>query len=82
MGAKLAIVVGAVLGVAVLIGFYIGLLTGGPTPYRPPAANAAGGRSVDLTLQTVAAVGSKLSPNKNWVSYLVRENGVWHRSTV
>jgi hypothetical protein len=80
--AKLAIVVAAVLGVAVLIGFYVGFLTGGPTPYTPPAANAANGRSVDLTLQTVAAVGSKLSPNKNWVSYLVREQGVWHRSTV
>jgi hypothetical protein len=78
--AKLAILVAAVLAVAVLIGFYIGFLTGGPTPYRPPAS--ASGRSVDLTLQTVAAVGSKLSPNKNWVSYLVRENGVWHRSTV
>ena len=37
---------------------------------------------MDLTLQTVAAVGSKLSPNKNWVSYLVREKDVWHRSTV
>ncbi len=80
MRAKLAILVAAVLAVAVLIGFYIGFLTGGPTPYRPPAS--ASGRSVDLTLQTVAAVGSKLSPNKNWVSYLVRENGVWHRSTV
>jgi hypothetical protein len=43
---------------------------------------SSGAHSVDLTLQTVAAVGSKLSPNKNWVSYLVREKGVWHRSTV
>ena len=33
-------------------------------------------------MQTVAAVGPKLSPNENWVSYLVRENGVWQRSTV
>jgi hypothetical protein len=82
VGAKLGILVAAVLAVAVLIGFYIGFLTGGPTPYRPPAASAGGGRSVDLTLQTVAAVGSKLAPNKNWVSYLVRERGVWHRSTV
>jgi len=47
-----------------------------------PQARAAGARSANLTLQTVAAVGSKLSPNKNWVSYLVREQGVWHRSTV
>jgi hypothetical protein len=78
--AKLAILVAAVLAVAVLIGFYIGFLTGGPTPYRPVPASS--GRSVDLTLQTVAAVGSKLSPNEDWVSYLVREQGVWRRSTV
>jgi hypothetical protein len=82
VGAKLAIVIAGVLAVAVLIGFYIGWLTGGPTPYRVPTVSAGGARSVDLTLQTVAAVGSKLSPNKNWVSYLVREHGVWHRSTV
>ena len=30
----------------------------------------------------MAAVGPQLSPNENWVSYLVRENGVWKRSTV
>ncbi|HEU5479924.1 MAG TPA: hypothetical protein VFU90_08840 [Candidatus Tumulicola sp.] len=82
MRAKLAILVAAVLAVAVAIGFYIGFLTGGPTPYRPPAASGAAGRTVDLTLQTVAAIGPKLSPNETWVSYLVRENGVWHRSTV
>ena len=68
-----------VLVVGVLIGIYIAFLTNGPTPYRVPVANAGG---VDLTLQTVAAVGPQLSPNENWVSYLVRENGVWHRSTV
>ena len=71
-----------VVVVGVLIGAYVAFLTGGPTPYRVPVAGAAGGRSASLTLQTVAAVGSKLSPNKNWVSYLVREHGVWHRSTV
>ena len=69
--------------VGVLIGLYIGLLTNGPTPYDVPVAGAGtNARSVDLTLQTVAAVGPKLSPNENWVSYLVRERGVWHRSTV
>jgi hypothetical protein len=65
--------------VGVLIGLYVGFLTNGPTPYRVPVASGA---SVDLTLETVAAVGPKLSPNKVWVSYLVNENGVWHRSTV
>ena len=72
-------VTAGVLVVGVLIGLYVGFLTNGPTPYRVPGASAG---SVDLTLQTVAAVGPKLSPNENWVSYLVRENGVWHRSTV
>ncbi len=78
-------VVATVLGVVVvgvLVGVYVASLTGGPTPYRVPVAAAAGGRSATLTLQTVAAIGDKLAPNKNWVSYLVRENGVWHRSTV
>jgi hypothetical protein len=67
--------------VGVLIGFYVTLLASGPTPYTVPAASAAGAKNVNLTLQTVAAVG-KLAPNENWVSYLVREKGVWHRSTV
>jgi len=73
----------AVVGAAVLIGAYIAYLTNGPTPFRPSVARASNGRkSASLTLQTVAAVGSKLAPNKNWVSYLIRENGVWRRSTV
>jgi hypothetical protein len=79
---KLVAVAGGVLVVAALIAAYVTFLTGGPTPYRVPQARAAGARSANLTLQTVAAVGSKLSPNENWVSYLVREQGVWHRSTV
>ena len=83
MRTKVAILVAAVLVVGVLIGFYVTMLASGPTPYTVPVANAAGGtKSVDLTLQTVAAVGPKLSPNENWVSYLVQENGTWHRSTV
>jgi hypothetical protein len=82
VGARLAVVVASVLVVAVLIGLYVGFLTNGPTPYKVPVASGASARSVDLTLQTVAAVGSKLSPNPNWVSYLVREGTVWHRSTV
>ncbi|HEY8647159.1 MAG TPA: hypothetical protein VIL77_14920 [Gaiellaceae bacterium] len=77
----LATLLGVVVA-GILVGFYVAFLTGGPTPYRVPVATAAGGRSATLTLQTVAAIGSKLAPNKNWVSYLVREHGVWHRSTV
>jgi hypothetical protein len=79
---KLAGTILGVLVVGTLIGTYIAFLTNGPTPYRVPVASAATGKSANLTLQTVAAVGPQLSPNENWVSYLVRENGVWHRSTV
>ena len=75
---KLAGVLGGVLAIAALIAAYVIFLTHGPTPYRP----AASGNTVNLELQTVAAVGPKLSPNENWVSYLVNENGTWHRSTV
>jgi hypothetical protein len=71
-----------VVVVGALVAIYVAFLTGGPTPYRVPTAAAAGGPSASLTLQTVAAVGPKLSRNENWVSYLVREGGTWHRSTV
>ena len=71
-----------VLIVAGLIGAYVSFLTNGPTPYRVPVANAASGqKSVNLTLQTVAAAGT-FAPNQDWVSYLVDENGTWKRSTV
>ncbi|HEV8104441.1 MAG TPA: hypothetical protein VGP69_11985 [Gaiellaceae bacterium] len=79
MRMKLAILAVGVLLVGVAIGFYVELLASGPAPYTVPAT---GRRNVDLALQTVAAVGPKLSPNENWVSYLVREKGVWRRSTV
>ena len=78
----LAVLVG-VVAIGIGIGAYVTFLTGGPTPYQVPSANAANGaKSVNLTLQTVAAIGPKLAPNENWVSYLVQENGTWHRSTV
>jgi hypothetical protein len=77
----LATLLGIVV-VGILAGIYVTSLTGGPTPYRVPVAAAAGGRSANLTIQTVAAVGPKLAPNASWVSYLVREHGIWHRSTV
>jgi hypothetical protein len=79
---KLLVVVVCVLIVGALIGAYVAFLTNGPSPFRPPVAQGATGPEVNLTLQTVADVGPKLSPNENWVSYLVRENGVWKRSTV
>ena len=70
---KLLALVAIVALVGVLIGVYVVDLTNGPTPYRLPVAVGANGeKTVNLTLQTVAAVGPKLSPNENWVSYLVR----------
>ena len=79
---KGVVVAAAVVLAAVLIGVYVAFLTITPTPYSATAASAAPAKSVHLTLQTVAAVGSKLSPNPNWVSYLTMENGKWVRTTV
>ena len=67
------------LVVGVLIGVYVGFLTNGPTPYRVPVASAGKRRSDAADRGGGRAA---LSPNENWVSYLVRENGVWQRSTV
>ena len=72
---KLVGVVVAVALAGVLIGFYIsGYLVGNTDPYTPPA-QAGAARSVNLTLQTVAAVGPTEAPNHpDWVSYLVRDH--------
>jgi hypothetical protein len=80
--AKLLGVGAGVAVVGILIGFYVsGWLVGDTQPYRP-AVTAGATPSVDLTLQTVAAVGPTLAPHADWVSYLVRENGQWKRTTV
>jgi hypothetical protein len=81
--AKLAGVVAVVAAGGVLIGIYIsGYLVGNTVAYRPAAQTTAKGPSVNLTLETVAAVGPTLSPHPDWVSYLVREGSTWKRSTV
>jgi hypothetical protein len=73
---------GAGLGVAVagtLIGFYIAswLLSAPPTLRAQTSSSGA-----NITIQTVAAVGSK-APNHDWVSYLVQKpSGTWERSTI
>jgi hypothetical protein len=79
---------GVTLGVAlvgILIGFYVADYLVGNTPaFRPAVQGAAAAPVVNLTLQTVAAVGPQEAPNHpDWVSYLVRdEKGNWKRSTV
>ena len=80
--AKLAGVAAVFVAAGVLIGFYVAdYLVGNTTPYRP-SVQAGATRSVELTMQTVAAVG-KLAPHPDWVSYLVRDSsGSWRRTTV
>ena len=80
MAVRVLGVVAAIAVAGVLIGFYIsGWLVGNTTPFRPTVH----GKSVNLTLQTVAAVGPQLAPHPDWVSYLVRDDGGrWRRSTI
>jgi hypothetical protein len=79
--------VGVIFGVA-LVGVVIGLyvsdyLVGNTKPFRPAVSGTGSARSVNLTMETVAAVGPQLAPNPDWVSYLVRDaSGHWVRSTV
>ena len=71
----------AVIGVA--IGFYIAnWLMSGPPAQHPVASGTGTSKSVKLTIQTVAAVGPKLSSNPDWVSYLIQQHGKWVRSTI
>jgi len=81
---KLSAVALAVALAGVAIGFYItGFLMSGPKAVRPAVNSSAATKSVDLTIQTVAAVGPSLSANPDWVSYLVRSpQGRWVRSTI
>ncbi len=82
---KLLGVAVAVAAIGILIGFYItGYLMGSPPSFRPAVAQGAtkGTKNVDLTIQTVAAVGPKLSENPDWVSYLVLNKKRWERSTI
>jgi hypothetical protein len=83
LGLKIGGVLAAVAVGGILIGFYIGgWVQPGVTPYTPVAQTTSAKPTVNLTLQTVAAVGPTLSPNADWVSYLVRDDGRWKRSTI
>jgi len=85
VGVKLALAVAAVVIAGVTIGFYVSHLTSlaGSPAYSIPVHNVNGHPVVDLEFQTVAAVGSKLSQNPDWVSYLIQNSsGQWKRETV
>ncbi|HET8528420.1 MAG TPA: hypothetical protein VFL60_05880 [Gaiellaceae bacterium] len=84
LGIKIAGVVAGVAAAGILVGFYIGgWVQPGLTPYRPAAQTTGATPTVHLTLETVAAVGPTLSPNPDWVSYLVRDSqGQWKRNTI
>jgi hypothetical protein len=73
----------AVAALGTLIGLYVALWAKNvpETVAAVAAPRSTGG--TNLTLETVAAVGKKLSPqHPDWVSYLVRTNGRWVRSTI
>jgi hypothetical protein len=80
----LGIGVGVVM-VGVLIGLYVSSwATSFPkTVAASSTRTVAGVSGTQLTLQTVASIGPKYSPdNPDWVSYLVLDRGKWVHSTV
>jgi hypothetical protein len=84
VGIKFLLVAVAVTVAGVVIGFYVSNLTtlaGSPT-YVVPVQNVNGHPVVNLEIQTVAAIGPKLSPNPDWVSYLIHTQDGWQRKTV
>jgi hypothetical protein len=84
VGVKLLLLAAAVVVAGVVIGFYVSHLTtlAGSPAYSVPVQNVNGHPVVNLEFQTVAAVGSKLSPNPDWVSYVIKTNNGWKRMTV
>jgi hypothetical protein len=69
----------AVLGV--LIGLYVADWATSFPKAVPAASAPASSGGANLTLETVAAVGSKYSSHPSWVSYLIRSGGQWVRNT-
>jgi hypothetical protein len=86
LGVKLLLVAVAVVLAGVAIGLYVSNLTtlaGSPSYSVPVSGTINGHPVVNLKIQTVAAVGPKLSQNPDWVSYLIQNtNGQWQRKTV
>ncbi|MFI4977617.1 MAG: hypothetical protein ACHQC8_02900 [Solirubrobacterales bacterium] len=73
----------AVLGV--LIGLYVATWASSfpKSVAAVTTTTSAGASGTQLTLETVASVGSKYSPtHPDWVSYLVQSHGQWVHSTV
>jgi hypothetical protein len=78
---KLLAVSTAVAVLGALIGFYVSSWATSFPKTVPATPAPAGG--ANLTLETVAAVGKGPSPtHPDWVSYLVRSNGRWVRTTI
>jgi hypothetical protein len=73
----------AVAVVGVLIGLYVASWASSfPKSVAAVSTTTATGPSTQLTLETVGTIGPKYSPaHPDWVSYLVRSNGQWVRST-
>ncbi len=72
---------GGVAVVGVLIGLYVASWATSFPKTIVATPSSTGG--VNLTVETVAAIGKKLSPSHpEWVSYLIKDNGRWTHSTV
>jgi hypothetical protein len=85
VGGKLLLTAGAVLVAGLLIGFYVSKLSteAGSPSYTVPVKTQNGHPVVNMEIMTVAAIGPKLSPNPDWVSYLIKDqSGQWQRKTV
>jgi hypothetical protein len=84
VGMKLLFVGVVVAAAGTVIGFYVSNLTtlAGSPAYSVPVSGSPGRPVVNLEIQTVAAVGPKLSPNPDWVSYLIHTSKGWERKTV
>ncbi len=81
---KGALVATSLLVAGVIIGLYISDYLVGNTPAFKPVVRGGATPTVNLTIETVAAVGPSLAPNHpDWVSYLIRDTGgAWKRTTV
>lgn len=67
---------GALVAIALVVAYLVEYLA-----VAPPTVQAASGSQAELTIQTVAAIGSGDRPD--WVSYLVKDpSGQWVHSTI